>query len=36
MIDGYLEVPNGLGIGVVPDMEFLNSITRSVEIITNK
>lgn len=36
MIDGYLEVPNGVGIGVVPDMDFLNSITRSVEIITNK
>ena len=36
MIDGYLDVPNGLGIGVVPDMEFMNSITRSVETITNK
>lgn len=36
MIDGYLDVPNGVGIGVVPDMDFLNSITRSVEIITNK
>ena len=36
MIDGYLDVPNGVGIGVVPDMEFMNSITRSVEIITNK
>lgn len=36
MIDGYLNVPNGLGIGVVPDMEFMNSITRSVETITNK
>ena len=36
MIDGYLDVPNGVGIGVVPDMEFLNSITSSVEIITNK
>ena len=36
MVDGYLDVPNGVGIGDVPDMEFLNSITRSVEIITNK
>ena len=36
MIDGYLDVPNGVGIGVVPDMDFLNSITRSVEVITNK
>ena len=36
MIDGYLDVPNGVGIGVVPDMEFMNSITRSVETITHK
>lgn len=36
MIDGYLNVPNGVGIGVVPDMDFMNSITRSVETITNK
>jgi len=36
MIDGYLDVPNGVGIGVVPDMDFLNSITQSVEVITNK
>ena len=36
MIDGYLEVPNGVGIGVVPDMEFMNSITKSIETITSK
>ena len=36
MIDGYLDVPNGVGIGVVPDMEFMNSITTSIETITNK
>jgi hypothetical protein len=35
MVDGYLEVPNGVGIGVVPDIEFMNSITKSVETITN-
>lgn len=35
MVDGYIEVPNGIGIGVVPDIEFMNSITRSVETITN-
>ncbi len=36
MNDGYIEVPNGAGIGVAPDMEFMNSITKSVEIITGK
>ena len=35
MVDGFLEVPNGIGIGVVPDIEFMESITRSVETITN-
>jgi O-succinylbenzoate synthase len=35
MVDGYIEVPNGIGIGVVPDIEFMNSITRSIETITN-
>ena len=35
MVDGYIEVPNGIGIGVVPDIEFMNSITRTVETITN-
>jgi O-succinylbenzoate synthase len=34
MVDGYIEVPNGIGIGVVPDVEFMNSITRTVETIT--
>lgn len=36
MIDGYLDVPDGIGVGVTPDMEFMNSITRSVEKMTNK
>ena len=35
MVDGYIEVPNGIGIGVVPDIEFMNSITRSVETISS-
>jgi hypothetical protein len=35
MVDGYIEVPNGIGIGVVPDVEFMKSITRTVETITN-
>jgi len=35
MVDGYIDVPNGIGIGVVPDIEFMESITRSVEKITN-
>jgi O-succinylbenzoate synthase len=33
MEDGYLTVPNKPGIGVEPDMDFLESITRSKEII---
>ncbi|CAB4592530.1 MAG: o-succinylbenzoate synthase [Actinobacteria bacterium] len=36
MIDGHLEVPNGVGIGVSPDIEYMNSITKSVEIFTGK
>jgi hypothetical protein len=35
MVDGYLEVPNGAGIGITPDIEYMNSITRSVETISN-
>jgi len=35
MVDGYIEVPNGIGIGVVPDIEFMESITRSVETINS-
>jgi O-succinylbenzoate synthase len=33
MEDGYLTVPNKPGIGVEPDMDFLESITRSKEVI---
>jgi O-succinylbenzoate synthase len=33
MEDGYLSVPNKPGIGVEPDMDFLESITKSKEII---
>jgi O-succinylbenzoate synthase len=33
MEDGYLTVPNKPGIGVEPDMDFLDSITRSKEVI---
>jgi O-succinylbenzoate synthase len=33
MEDGYLSVPNKPGIGVEPDMNFLESITKSKEII---
>jgi O-succinylbenzoate synthase len=33
MDDGYLTVPTGAGIGIEPDLEFLNSITKSKEII---
>ena len=36
MTDGYLDVPDGIGIGVAPDVDFMNSITRSVEKVTNK
>jgi O-succinylbenzoate synthase len=32
MEDGYLTVPNKPGIGVEPDMDFLNSITTSKEV----
>jgi O-succinylbenzoate synthase len=31
MDDGYLTVPTGPGIGIEPDLEFLNSITKSKE-----
>ncbi len=31
MNDGYLTVPTGPGIGIEPDLEFLNSITKSRE-----
>jgi o-succinylbenzoate synthase len=33
MNDGYLTVPNGPGIGIEPDLEFLNSITKNKEIV---
>jgi O-succinylbenzoate synthase len=33
MDDGYLTVPTGDGIGVTPDMEFLDSITTFSEVI---
>jgi len=33
MDDGYLTVPTGDGIGVTPDLDFLDSITRSKEVI---
>ena len=33
MHDGYLTVPQGIGIGVTPDMDFLESITSHKEII---
>jgi L-alanine-DL-glutamate epimerase-like enolase superfamily enzyme len=32
MEDGYLTVPNKPGIGVEPDMDFLNLITTSKEV----
>jgi O-succinylbenzoate synthase len=32
MHDGFLEVPNTVGIGVVPDLEYLDSITSFKEI----
>lgn len=34
MDDGYLKVPTGYGIGVEPDMDFLNEITTHKEIVT--
>ena len=33
MDDGFLTVPTGPGIGIEPDLEFLNSITKSKEIV---
>ena len=33
MDDGYLTVPTGPGIGIEPDLEFLNSITKNNEIV---
>lgn len=36
MEDGYLEVPQGAGIGVDPDMDFLDSITIEREVISAK
>ena len=33
MEDGYLTVPTGPGIGIEPDLDFLDSITKSKEII---
>ncbi len=33
MEDGYLHVPRGVGIGVTPDLDFLESITSHKEII---
>jgi L-alanine-DL-glutamate epimerase-like enolase superfamily enzyme len=33
MEDGYLHVPQGIGIGVEPDLEFLDSITTYKELI---
>jgi O-succinylbenzoate synthase len=33
MDDGYLTVPTGPGIGIEPDLEFLNSITKNKEIV---
>ena len=33
MEDGYLNVPTGPGIGIEPDLEYLNSISKSKEIV---
>ena len=33
MEDGYLNVPTGAGIGVTPDMDYLNEITIDKEVI---
>ena len=35
MNDGYLDVPNTPGIGVTPDVDFLDSITTSKELAKN-
>ena len=34
MNDGYLDVPQGFGIGVDPHLEFLDEITTSKEIVS--
>ena len=31
MIDGYLDVPNTTGIGITPNLDFLDSITTHRE-----
>jgi O-succinylbenzoate synthase len=36
MNDGYIDVPNGIGIGVEPDIEYLDSITTYRETIASK
>jgi O-succinylbenzoate synthase len=33
MDDGYLTVPTGPGIGIEPDLDYLNSITKNKEIV---
>ena len=33
MNDGYLDVPNTEGIGVEPDLEFLESLTKHKELV---
>jgi O-succinylbenzoate synthase len=33
MDDGYLTVPTGPGIGIEPDLDFLDEITRAKEVI---
>jgi O-succinylbenzoate synthase len=33
MDDGYLTVPTGPGIGVEPDLDFLDEITTAKELI---
>ena len=34
MNDGYLDVPNTEGIGVIPDLDFLDSLTEHEELLT--
>ena len=36
MNDGYLDVPNGVGIGVEPDLDYLDSITIHKESVVRK
>lgn len=36
MKDGYIDVPNGIGIGVEPDIEYLDSITTYKESIVRE